>query len=331
MKIGFLVNDLATERPGYTTTYLALAARARGHETWHIGVADLALTENDQLVASAISPPVEVDDPHAFVAALREGQDSPTELDVGHLDALLLRNDPATDREFRPWACLAGVNFGRFAEASGVLVLNSPAGLDLAINKLYLQHFPAHVRPKAIVSRHVEDILGFIEGEGTPCVIKPLSGSGGHDVFVLDPADPRNTHQMIEAVTEDGFALVQAFVEGASAGDIRLFMLEGEILRIGDQAAIIRRRGAGGDIRHNLTAGGKARATDLTPAIEHLATTIGPKLKADGIFLAGIDIVGDKILEINVFSPGALVSATRIYGVDFEAEVIKALERRRRA
>lgn len=326
MKIGFVVNRPETERAGYTTTHLALAARRRGHETWHIGIADFALAQDDRLMAGAVSPEPSATEPEAFSAALAKTEAEA--LEIGTLDVLLLRNDPAVDTAHRPWACLAGLDFGRIAQADGVLVLNDPVGLSRAENKLYLQQFDAEVRPEAIVSRHTDEILDFVRSRDLPSVIKPLSGSGGHDVFVLDPDDKRNVHQIIEAVTEDGYALVQAFVEGASAGDIRLFMVEGEILRAGGQPALVRRQSSGGDLRHNLTAGGKATRTDLTPEIETLADAIGPKLAADGIFLAGVDIVGDKILEINVFSPGALVGCSKLHQVSFADEVIARLEAR---
>lgn len=327
MKIGFAVNDPRTEKPGHTTTHLALAARARGHETWHIGVADFAMDSGDRVTAAAIQPAQDAADPKAFSAALKACE--PARIMVGELDVLMLRSDPADDAGPRPWACLAGVNFGRFAKEAGVTVVNDPDGLNHAINKLYLQHFPRAVRPEAIVSRHVDEILAFVSGHDGPSVIKPLTGSGGHDVFVLEPDERRNVHQMIEAVIEDGFALVQAYVPGASAGDLRLLMVNGEILRVDGRAALIRRHGSAGDLRHNITAGGKAEAAELTPEIERLAEQIGPRLREDGIFLAGVDIIGDKILEINVFSPGAMVSASRIYGVSFETEIIRALEARR--
>lgn len=328
MKIGLVVNDPKTERPGFTSTTLACAARRRGHEVWHIGVADLVLDRDDRVIGLARKPEGELQDPKAFISALR-AKDCPTEnVIVDELDVLFLRNDPAEDADRRHWACMAGVNFGRFAKEAGVLVVNDPDGLNHAANKLYLQHFAKEIRPPGIVSRHQDEIIAFVNDQSGPSVIKPLTGSGGHDVFVLDPNDQRNTHQMIEAVTEDGFALVQGYVEGAEKGDIRLFLVDGEILTVNGKPALVRRRGKGGDLRHNLSAGGKSSGTDLTPEIVRIADALGPRLRDDGIFLAGVDIIGDRVLEINVFSPGAMPSASRLYGVDFEDEVIARLERK---
>lgn len=320
---------MLTEKVGHTTTHLAVAALARGHETWHLNLADFTLEHDNRVTARAFGPRGPNPSAGAYVEYIRNAQAAHEKIIVSELDALFLRNDPAEDVVNRPWARLAGINFGRFAKDAGVLVVNDPDGLGHAINKLYLQHFPRKVRPEAIVSRDKNEIAGFIREMDRRCVIKPLNGSGGHNVFVLEPGDHPNRNQMIEAVIAEGFALVQAYVEGASGGDIRLLMIDGEILEADGRPAIIRRRHAEGDLRNNISAGGKAETTALTASIRSLAQATSARLKEDGVFLAGLDIVGDKILEINVFSPGAMAGASRLYGVSFETEVIKALELKR--
>ena len=114
----------------------------------------------------------------------------------------------------------------------------------------------------------------------------------------------------------------------AKKGDIRLFLMNGQPLRLGSKYAALRRVASADDIRSNIHAGGKAEAVEIGETELKVAELIRPKLVADGMFLVGIDIVGDKILEVNVFSPGNLNSCSRLAGVDFSVPIIEAIERK---
>jgi glutathione synthase len=133
---------------------------------------------------------------------------------------------------------------------------------------------------------------------------------------------------MIEAIARDGYIIAQAYVPAAAKGDIRFFLMNGRPLRIGDKYAALRRVSAGDDIRSNIHAGGSAVAVDITDRELRIAELIRPKLLADGMFLVGIDIVGDKILEVNVFSPGNLLACCELAGVNFTAEILQSIERK---
>ena len=111
-------------------------------------------------------------------------------------------------------------------------------------------------------------------------------------------------------------------------GDIRLFIMNGEPLRIDGKYAALRRVAAKDDIRSNIHAGGTAEAVEIGKTELAVAELIRPKLVADGMFLVGIDIVGDKILEVNVFSPGNLGSCSKLAGVDFSVPILEAMERK---
>ena len=99
-------------------------------------------------------------------------------------------------------------------------------------------------------------------------------------------------------------------------------------MRIGDKYAALRRVASKDDIRSNIHAGGSAEAVEIGKTELEVAETIRPKLVADGMFLVGIDIVGDKILEVNVFSPGNLQRCSQLAGVDFSVPIIEAIERK---
>lgn len=332
MRIGIIVNDLFEERFGYTTTQLAMVAVRHGHEVWYIDVGDLVLRPDDHVYAHAVKvPPRAHRKRRAFLEGVwdtaRQGRE---EIAVAELDVLLPRNDPSLDVFSRPWARAAAIDFGRLAVRDGVLVLNDPDGLALGLNKLYLEYFPESVRPRTLVTRDKSEIKDFIAAQGGHAVLKPLAGSGGRNVFLVRPHDTPNVNQMIEAVARDGFCIAQQYLPDAIHGDTRLFLLNGRPFEYrGRIAAIHRQRRTGdADIRSNLTAGGIARPAEVTPAMLELAEAMRPRLQADGIFFAGLDIVGDKVMEVNVQSPGGLIGAEDFEGVNFSAALLEAIERK---
>lgn len=327
MKIGFVVNDIETEKAGYTTTRLAYTAQNMGHESWLIGVDAFAYDADETISARALNAPGSAfADGAAYLAALRGDGQRTERLALSSLDVLLLRNDPSDDAIDRPWAQQAGIVFGKRARQRGLLVLNDPDGLAVATNKLYFQDFPEEVRPRTIVTRDRADIKAFLKAEKGTIVLKPLTGSGGQSVFLVRPEDASNLNQMIDAVARDGYVVAQEYLPAAAKGDMRLFMVNGLPFLYEGKYAAFRRQRSGGDMRSNITAGGKLARATVSEAALRLADLVRPKLVMDGMFLVGLDIVGDKLMEINVFSPGGLGSAQEFEGVDFAKGLIEALE-----
>jgi len=329
MKLGIVVNDIMNEVAGYTSTSLGLEAHRRGHEVSYIGLQDFSLGTDEQVHAIARRAlPKRYRTNSTFMAAVQSDEAIVERLAVDQLDVLFLRNDPSIEFFNRPWARLAAVNFGRLAMRHGVIVVNDPDGLTHAINKLYLQVFPTSVRPAAVVTRGREEILEFAADHGGRAVLKPLQGSGGRNVFLLRLDEPENINQMIQAVLQDGYVMAQEYLPAITEGDTRLFMLNGEIMEHEGAIAALRRVRAGGDLRTNLSVGGTRTAADVTEEMIACARQFGPRLKSDGMFFVGLDMVGDKVLEVNVFSPGALIGASRLAGVNFVEAVIDSLERK---
>src|SRR5690606_38157581 len=126
----------------------------------------------------------------------------------------------------RPWAAQAGLVFGDQAKRHGVLVLNDPAGLAHALNKLYLEHFPAAMRSASLITRHADDIRAFAAAHGT-IIVKPLDSSGGRGVFIVRPEDVDNFNQILEAVGTFGYMMAQEYLAEAREGDVRLLLLNG--------------------------------------------------------------------------------------------------------
>lgn len=327
MTITFVVNQVRKESAGYTTTALAYEAHKRGHTVYYAGVGDLVYQSNGKIGAHCRKvPDREFRSLHTFLEAVVETEKELT--NSNGWDVLWLRNDPAADMEKRPWAQDAGVLFGQLASQQGVLVLNSPEGLIKASNKMYLQYFPESVRPQSVITRNMADVEAFYRAQNHRIILKPLKGSGGKNVFLVDKKDNKNRKQIVEAICRDGFAIAQEYLPAAKKGDIRLFLMDGEpIIKDGKVAAIQRVQPAG-EIRSNIHQGAKAKPATMNKEMQLIVDTVGSLLRQDGMFLVGLDIVGDKLMEINVFSPGGLIHASEFHGVDFMDEVITAVERK---
>lgn len=327
MRIAFFVNAIKDEHPRFTTTVFALAALRRGHEICYITPDAFILRPDDTLHVNVLTLPKRTFKKVVTLhKALQSDETRHEIIDVTEIDVLMLRNDPSRDAESQPWAAHAGPMFGRLAAERGVLVVNDPDGLSLAQNKLYLQGFPEAARPPTLISKNLDEIRDFIDAHPEGIIIKPLQGSGGKNVFKISGPKDSNINQIFEAVSEEGYMIAQGFLPKAVEGDVRLFAMNGAPLARDGKFAALRRVPAKGDIRSNIHVKGTAVKVEVTDEILAVAELVRPKLIHDGLFLVGLDIVGDKILEINVFTPGGLWSINDMYETDFAETVMESLE-----
>ncbi len=327
MRLAIFVNDVATEKANYTTTHLARAAARSGHQVWYVGVGDVEHGESGgQLCARAHGAEFEEDDTlESFIKRIKERDAQ--RIAMYDLDALLLRNESIDDLHDRPWAGPLGVVFGQMLTARGVTVVNDPTSLIRATSKLYLEEFPEKIRPRSLVTRDPEAIERFVATVGH-CVVKPLYGAKGRNVFIVEDEGETNLAQMMEAVLQDGYAIVQEFVDGGEDGDARIFLLEGQILERDGKLAAFRRVPTGNDPRANLSVGARPVPLEIGDMQRGIVEAMSKKLVADGMFLVGIDVIGDKVVEINAESPGGLHTVERLCEIDVCPTVIEALERR---
>lgn len=319
------VNRIGDERPEYTTTRLALASTDLGHETYYVDLESFTRAAN-KLWVHAKRVPRECGSLEAVLEALEQVEQE--RIEVSDLDALMLRAETEKEVDDRPWAQSLEITFGLAARDAGVCVVNDPIGLTKAWSKLYLEDFPPDVRPDTLITRNEDEIKEFIDAHNGSAVVKPLKGARGENVFFVRPDDDANVNQMIEAVLRDGYAIAQEYLTEATDGDVRMLMLDGAPLQVDGTYAAFRRIPPAEDLRANMSAGGGAEAVAVDDPLLSLAEKVGPKLRDDGMFLVGIDIVGDKIIEINVESPGGLGSAGTLGEVDFATAVIEALAER---
>jgi glutathione synthase len=324
MKLGMVVNVMDSQEAGATTYRLAADAINLGHQVWLMSTGNLSYNPDDTIGALARTVPPGRYTSARFLDVFNSNKAINQWIQVDALDVLLLRSNPSVQRA---WAQSAGIHFGRLAMRRGVIVLNDPNGLSNAMNKLYLQTFPDTVRPTTLVTRSLDRITEFLAEQGT-IIIKPLQGSGGTGVFVARSNETHNLVEIVESVSRDGYVVAQEYLPAAAEGDTRLFLMNGLPLRHRGKFAAFRRIRTGDDIRSNIHAGGRLRPAELNDTMLKLAEMVRPRLVEDGMFLVGLDIVGDKLMEINVFSPGGLGSAQKFEKVNFTHAVLAALERK---
>lgn len=329
MKICFVINDLATESCG-TTLYLMHEARKRKHDVYAMGVGDFYFEQNKDLSIDATYLPkkIEAKSPEEYLDLLK-GEKAKTErINATDLDVLFIRNNPTEEGSSRQWAEQAGVAFGRMVQQEGVLVLNDAYALSNAfIDKLYFEELPASIKPDSIITRKKEDVIEFFEKHKKKMVLKPLEGSGGRDVYLIDKNE-KNLNQIIDNLSAMGYIIAQEYLPAAKEGDVRVLLMNGRVMEKDGKYGIIRRVTGEGEFRSNFNQGGTGDKSPFTDAMKKIIEVTAPKLIKDGLFFVGLDIVKDKLIEINVLSPGGLDYFGEIGLPDFSDLIIKAIEKK---
>jgi glutathione synthase len=315
LTIGVVTDPLPQFHPDKDTTFvLMLEAQRRGHAVWAIEHRELFVRGDDVQAPcrrAEVRRPTSAGEPHWTYH-------ESAVLPLARFDAVLMRTDPPVDEDY-----LYATHLLSLVEARGVLVMNRPAGIRSANEKLYALNFPDCV-PPSLVSRSVPQLLAFLRELGGEMIVKPLAGWGGLGIFHVHAAD-RNLNAILETVTENGRRLVMAQQYlGAvrRTGDERIIMLDGEPL--GALARIPRED----EHRSNLHVGGTARKVVLGERELRICRAVGPRLRADGLWFVGIDVIGEHLTEVNVTSPTGVQEIDRLDGVALEARVIDFVERK---
>jgi glutathione synthase len=344
MRICFVVADVRAQQATFTGIYLAWAAQRRGHDVRFVSVDDLSFLDDNNILAQTTRVRAgDYADPAAYAHALGSEEAVVEEDALGIFDVVFLRYNPTREGEGRPGAPL--IDFGWRLRLAGTLVINDPEGMRRAGSRMYLADFPADVRTRTLVSRSKTRLKAFLKALDGPALLKPLAPRGGEHVFYLRRRQVSNLNQMITAVTKQGYAVAQEYLPDGDQGEKRLLLLNAEPLRVGDRVAIYRRRPARNGADHNGAGGrsgagsskpgepGKRGASlrgrcDFGPVEARICDILRPRLLADGLTFVSVDLVGDRILELNVFTPGGLHAVAELYGVDASEVVIADLERR---
>jgi glutathione synthase len=289
---------------GDTTFALMEAAERLGHRVDHCLNTDLYL-DGGRLFARTARATTQRKAAVPIALAAQE------DLSLHDVDAVFVRTDPPFDNNYL-WSSLM-----LDAIKEDTLVLNDPHGLRQANEKLYACYFP-ELMPETIVTNHKQRIKDFITRVGGQAVIKPLDGRGGEGVMVLKHGDP-NINAIIEATTKNGTcaAMVQVFLPEVKVGDKRILLLDGEpigaILRVPSKD----------DIRSNLRVGGTAVKAELDAADQNIIRALAPRLRKDGLWFVGIDVIGGMLTEVNVTSPTGIQSMERLDKQPYSERVIE--------
>ena len=322
MNIGFLMYAWERIDPRFDSTLRLLHECARrGHRVAVTHPGSLQVhhhvpSANCRVVVSSSTPDAA---PEAFHANLRFSEQ---QLPLSEFDALLIRLPPPLDSEVLGFLD---------AVQHKVFLLNSIEGLRRAESKLYPLTLSAASQaflPATHVLNDRSELKRIIEGMNGRVVLKPLRGLAGNGVSVVDAEDPENLDTVLRRYTdgrfgsESDYVMVQEYVESPEPGDVRILLLDGEPL------GAMRRRPPEGGFRSNLHAGGEARPHTLTSTEQRLCQQLGPELVADGLDFVGLDVIVDKLLEVNVCSPGGLTRINRFNNVRLQASVIDFVETR---
>lgn len=329
MKICFVINSVETETCG-TTVYLMQEARKRNHDVYAMGVGDFFFEQDKELSIDSTYVPkkMEAKTPEEYLKLLQSDKAKKERIIATDLDVLFIRNNPTEEGSSRQWAEQAGVAFGRMMQQEGVLVLNDAYALSNAfIDKLYFEELPASIKPNSIITRKKEDVLEFFENHKKKMVLKPLEGSGGRDVYLIDKNE-KNLNQIIENLSAQGYIIAQEYLPAAKEGDVRVLLLNGRVMEKDGQFGIIKRVTGEGEFRSNFNQGGTGDKSPLTDEMKKIVEITAPKLIRDGLFFVGLDIVKDKLIEINVLSPGGMDHFGEIGLPDFSDVVIDSIEKK---
>ncbi len=291
---------------GDSTFALMLEAQARGHELWHYHVRHLALV-GSRVIAQA--EPVTVRRLKGDHFTLGEQR----EIDLAGFDVVLMRQDPPFDMAY-----ITATHILEHIHPK-TLVVNDPASVRNAPEKLFVTHFP-ELMPETLITADIRLIRKFREKHGD-IIVKPLFGNGGAGVFHVKPEDP-NLNSLLEMFTEKSRepVMVQRYVPDVRKGDKRIILVDGVAM------GAINRVPAAGEARSNMHVGGRPEPTTLTEREKHICAMIGPELKKRGMIFVGIDVIGDYLTEINVTSPTGLQEIARFDGVHLEKAIWDAIE-----
>jgi glutathione synthase len=332
LKIAFIIGWPRAQKEANATLWLYAAAWNRGHDAWLVDYLNLGLDPAGQVVGRCLKPALQGPTVTrvAVARALQTGAFREERRAISRFDAAFLRANPH-DR-FSNWNDRGGVLpllFGRVLARSGVLVINNPARMEEAATVMYLQDLDRAWLPRTLVTRDEGEVREFVKGLGGPAILKPLHGSGGDGIFLLGGEGERNLSSMVDSLGKGGYIVAQEFIPEAVHGDKRVLLWCGRPLALGGGAvSAYRRIHRREDFRNNIHAGGTRERTHLTEGEGALLAALGDKLRRDGILLAGVDVAGEKLIEVNVFAPGGVGNISALYGIDLADLLLADLEAR---
>lgn len=309
IKLGVVMDPISSVKVQKDSSMaMMLEAQQRGYELFYIEMKDLYINQGQ---ARASVQPVTVYDNAEHWYELEEVQD----IALSELDAVLMRKDPPFDTEY-----IYATYMLERAEEEGTIIVNRPQSLRDCNEKLFTAWF-SELTPKTLVTRSDERIRAFHQAH-KDVIIKPLDGMGGSSIFRIKEGDA-NIGVIIETLTAHGsqYAMVQEYMPEIKDGDKRILIVNGEVMPY-----CLARIPAQGETRGNLAAGGSGEPRPLSASDKLVAETIAPELKKRGLIFVGLDVIGDKVTEINVTSPTCIREIEAAFPINISGKLMDAIE-----
>jgi glutathione synthase len=309
LKIGIVMDPIESITP-YKDSSLAmlLEAQRRDAEIHYFQQGDLKLLSG-RAIGHSLRLKVTDDNSDWF-----ETSDA-AEVDLGDLDAILMRKDPPFDMEYIYTTYI----LDRAREA-GALIVNHPQALRDMNEKAYTAWFP-ECTPITLITRSMAEMKAFL-AEHDRIVVKPLDGMGGRSIFVVKKGD-NNANVIFETLTDFGkqFAMAQVYVPEINLGDKRVLLVNGETVPYA-----LARIPSDDDNRGNLVMGATGVGQELSAADMAICERVGPVLRDAGVLFAGIDIIGDYLTEVNVTSPTGIREIDKQFDLNIAGLLFDAIE-----
>lgn len=291
-----------------TTFVLMLEAQARGHNVWYLELKDLYVKD-----AKAFG--------NARKITLKRAEDFYSlgevhTLELESFDAVWMRKDPPFNQDY-----IYSTYILSLIDQNKTKVINNPKGLRESNEKLYALYFPGWI-PKSLVTKDISQLESFLSEAGGEIVVKPLDGYGGQGVFYVS-RDDRNANVILETITKFGteYVLAQKFIEKVYEGDKRIILLNGNPL-----GAVLRIPKPGGEFRCNFHSGGSPAKSELTERDLEICSSLAPRLRKDGLYFVGLDVIGGYVTEINTTSPTGVQEINNLNSTKLEVQIIDFVE-----
>ena len=311
VKLAIVMDPIADINIKKDTSFaMLLAAQKRGYHLTYLEMGDLYL-DTGKPMCSARELTVQRNAESWYTLGEAEQKS------LSSFDVILMRKDPPFDAEF-----LYATQMLELAEKAGSLVVNKPQALRDFNEKLFTACFPELI-PQTLVTRDAQRIREF-HAKHQDIICKPLDGMGGTSIFRVKE-DGNNLGVIIETLTDLGqqYAMFQEFLPTIKDGDKRVLIVDGEVIPY-----CLARLPTKGENRGNLAAGGTGRPQPISESDRMLAEAIAPTLKENGLIFVGMDVIGDKITEINVTSPTCVQEIEAAFDVDITGKLFDAIEAR---
>jgi len=307
LRIGFIMDpfERLDSIDEDTSCCLIMECLKRGHTVFYLQIEDLELRA---ATAWGCVSKILKRQEDKFVMA------QPKMMRLDKLQAVFMRKDPPFDLDY-----LYSTYILEYV-CHSTFIINSPRGLREANEKLYVLNFPLFT-PRSFVSKKPKELKNFLSQVGGQMVIKPLDNCSGKGILYLRE-DDINLNSLLELATREGkrFVIAQEYLPQVREGDKRILLLEGKPL------GAMCRVPPPDDYRANIHRGARFTRARIGPHDEKICQYLSTRLVKDGIYLAGVDIIGGKIVEINVTSPGGIPEINGLNRTNLEKVVIDWLE-----